>query len=134
MTIPASLLVAALNSLQNAMMLTPCWPRAGPTGGAGLACPAGICNLIWPTTFFAMVCYLLNRRAGGASCRWTAWAAGWRFFTSGFLDFPIFQFHRRVAAKHVDRHLQLAFIRVDFLNHAAEVEERAIVDLDRLAD
>src|SRR4051794_40558603 len=27
--------VLALKSLQNAMMLTPCWPRAGPTGGDG---------------------------------------------------------------------------------------------------
>ena len=28
----------------NAAMLTPCWPRAGPTGGAGVALPAGICS------------------------------------------------------------------------------------------
>src|SRR5262245_63655007 len=28
------------------MMLTPCWPRAVPTGGAGVACPA----LIWSFT------------------------------------------------------------------------------------
>ena len=27
-------------------MLTPCWPSAGPTGGAGVAFPAGICSLI----------------------------------------------------------------------------------------
>src|SRR5215212_5486466 len=33
--------VLALNSLQNAMMLTPCAPSAGPTGGAGFAAPAG---------------------------------------------------------------------------------------------
>ena len=33
--------VLALNSLQNAMILTPCAPRAGPTGGAGFAAPAG---------------------------------------------------------------------------------------------
>src|SRR6267378_6351659 len=43
---PACFWVAALNSLQNAMMLTPRGPSAVPTGGAGLACPAGICNLI----------------------------------------------------------------------------------------
>src|SRR5512136_471899 len=35
--------VAALYALQNSMMLTPCWPSAGPTGGAGVAAPA----LIW---------------------------------------------------------------------------------------
>mgnify|MGYP006879059816 CR=1 FL=1 len=35
-------LVAALKSLQNAMMFRPACPSAGPTGGAGLACPAPI--------------------------------------------------------------------------------------------
>ena len=44
--------VLALNSLQNCMMFTPCWPSAGPTGGAGLALPAGSCSLICPVTFF----------------------------------------------------------------------------------
>ena len=38
--------VRALNALQNSMMFTPCWPSAGPTGGDGFACPAGICSLI----------------------------------------------------------------------------------------
>src|SRR5215510_7044199 len=54
-TIPGWSLVLALNSLQKAMMLTPCWPSAGPTGGAGFAAPAGICSLICPVIFFAMV-------------------------------------------------------------------------------
>src|SRR5215470_5015042 len=44
--------VAALNCLQNSMMLTPCWPSAGPMGGAGLALPAGICSFTCPVTFF----------------------------------------------------------------------------------
>src|SRR5438034_2566132 len=51
---PACFCVAALNSLQNAMMFTPRGPRAVPTGGAGLACPAGICNLISATFSFAI--------------------------------------------------------------------------------
>src|SRR6266542_6788344 len=46
--------VWALKPLQNSMMLTPCWPRAGPTGGEGLALPAGICSLTIACTFFAM--------------------------------------------------------------------------------
>ena len=33
--------VFALYSLQNAAIFTPCWPNAGPTGGAGVALPAG---------------------------------------------------------------------------------------------
>src|SRR5680860_1308615 len=47
--------VFSLNALQNSMMLTECCPSAGPTGGAGLAAPAGICSLMKPATFFAMV-------------------------------------------------------------------------------
>ena len=48
--------VCALNDLQNSMMLTPCWPSAGPTGGAGLAAPAWICSLILVRTFLATAC------------------------------------------------------------------------------
>src|SRR5260370_37320167 len=47
--------VAALNSLQKPMMLTPCWPKAGPTGGDGFAFPAGSCSFTTPVTFFAIV-------------------------------------------------------------------------------
>ena len=44
--------VRALNSLQKAMMLIPCGPRAVPTGGAGFALPAGICSLTNPADLF----------------------------------------------------------------------------------
>src|SRR5271166_5359316 len=54
MTVPVSLWVCALNALQNSMMLIPCWPSAGPTGGAGLACPALACSLIVVRTFLAI--------------------------------------------------------------------------------
>ena len=46
--------VWALKALQNSMIFTPCCPSAGPTGGLGLACPAGICNLIYAVTFLAI--------------------------------------------------------------------------------
>src|SRR5271169_2212445 len=36
--------VLALNALQKSIILTPCGPSAVPTGGAGVALPAGICN------------------------------------------------------------------------------------------
>src|SRR5277367_190256 len=55
MTVPVSLWVWALKALQNSMMLIPCCPRAGPTGGAGLACPAFACSLIVVSTFLAIV-------------------------------------------------------------------------------
>src|SRR5579885_3039655 len=51
---PFSCAVCALKALQNSMMLTPCWPSAGPTGGAGFACPPGICSLMTVRIFFAM--------------------------------------------------------------------------------
>jgi len=51
---PAWLWVRELNSFTNAMMLIPCGPSAVPTGGAGVACPAGICNFTNPVTFFAI--------------------------------------------------------------------------------
>ena len=38
--------VRALNSFVKPEMLIPACPKAGPTGGAGVAFPAGICNLI----------------------------------------------------------------------------------------
>src|SRR5579863_10735403 len=58
---PASMdLVRSLNCLQKSMMLTPCWPSAGPTGGAGFAAPAGICSLITVLTFFAISFSLLQ--------------------------------------------------------------------------
>src|SRR5450756_1988885 len=63
-TSPAWDAVRSLYSLQKAMMFTPCWPRAGPTGGAGVALPALICSLTIALTFFAMrsLLTLTNRR------------------------------------------------------------------------
>src|SRR3982751_914100 len=52
--IPLRSLVWSLNCLTNMPMFTPCWPSAGPTGGAGVACPPGHCNLICAVTCFAI--------------------------------------------------------------------------------
>src|SRR5436853_7697872 len=49
------LAVLALNALQNSMILTPCWPSAGPIGGAGFAFPAGTCSLMYAVIFFAII-------------------------------------------------------------------------------
>src|SRR6202167_4042858 len=46
--------VLALNALQNSMMLTPCGPSAVPTGGAGVALPAGIWSFTIALIFFAI--------------------------------------------------------------------------------
>src|SRR5438067_1103031 len=59
--------VRALKVLQNSMMLTPCWPSAGPTGGAGVALPAGIWSLTYPVIFFIGGPLSVGMCEGGAS-------------------------------------------------------------------
>ena len=63
-TVPLSFCVWALNALTNSMMLTPCWPSAGPTGGAGDAWPPTAWSLICVRTFFAIQ-LLANAINGG---------------------------------------------------------------------
>src|SRR3954451_19501388 len=86
--------VCALNALQNSMMFTPCWPSAGPTGGARLAAPPGTWSLIRVRTFLAM------RRVGRL-------ARVGRTAPSNLLDLVEAHFHRRLAPEDRDEHLQL---------------------------
>src|SRR5690348_12210932 len=102
---PFSCAVCALNALQNSMMLTPCWPSAGPTGGAGLACPPGICSLMIVRTFLATSVQLLH-------------------LVEGQLD-------GHLALEDVDEHLQLLLVGVDVDDLAVEVRERARRHLHR---
>ena len=76
-----SLAVRALNSLQNCMMFRPCCPSAGPTGGAGLALPAGHWSLMSAVTFFITSSLLTRPRRisaadgrGGAVYAFSTWA------------------------------------------------------------
>src|SRR6266508_181597 len=96
---PFSCAVCALNALQNSMMLTPCWPSAGPTGGAGFACPPGIWSLISVRTFLAISVQLLDLVEG--------------------------ELHGNLALEDVDEHLQLLLVGVDVDDLAVEVGERA---------
>jgi hypothetical protein len=43
-----------LYSLQKAAIFTPCFPKAGPTGGAGVAFPAGKASFINAVIFLAI--------------------------------------------------------------------------------
>src|SRR6478735_7441822 len=97
---PFSCCVCALNALQNSMMLTPCWPSAGPTGGAGFACPPGICSLISVRTFFAI-------------------------YSVQLLDLVERELHGDLALEDVDEHLELLLVRIDVDDLAVEVGERA---------
>src|SRR3954464_1704741 len=109
-TVPRSLWVWALNALTNSMMFTPCWPRAGPTGGAGDAAPPTACSLIVVRPFFAI-----------------AWALD-------LLDLVEPDLDRRLAAEDRDEHLEAGGVLVDLRDLPGEVRERAGHDLDRLAD
>src|SRR3954449_12844005 len=99
MTVPAESWVWALNALQNSMMLMPCWPRAGPTGGAGDTCPATAWSLIWVRTFLAMVAFD---------------GTGWdRERSLDLLDLVEPDLDRRLAAEDRHKDLELGGVLVD---------------------
>src|SRR3954451_8617452 len=111
-TLPRCASVAALYCLQNSMMLTPCWPSAGPTGGAGVAAPALICSLIRPAIFFF----------GGMSA-----SSDLRYLAERELD-------RRLPAEDGHKDLQSLGLGVDLVDRRRQRGERAVHDGDRLAD
>src|ERR1700744_3543120 len=101
-----SFCVLALNCLQKSMMFKPCGPRAVPTGGAGVALPAGSCNLIVVCLFFAM-------------------SLPQKFVLLAKLFYARkIQFHRRRTAENRYRNFQAAVIAVDFFHGAVEISER----------
>src|SRR5512137_2159260 len=102
---PSSFAVFALNALQKSMMLTPAWPSAAPTGGAGVALPAGICSLMYPVTFFMKPCLLLRPSA------------------LQLLDLEEDELDRRRQAEDGDHHLEGVAVEVDLLHHSVEVRE-----------
>src|SRR6201986_57657 len=115
MTLPRWASVAALYALQNSMMLTPCWPSAGPTGGAGLASPALICSLISPTTFF-----------------FGAMSVGVPFWLN-LRDLGEAQFHRCFAAADGHQHLEFLLFGVDLVDRRRQRGERPVHNGDGLA-
>src|SRR5687768_1622050 len=56
--------VFALKFLQKSMMLTPCGPSAVPTGGAGVAAPAGHCSFTIALIFLAISSPVSSARQG----------------------------------------------------------------------
>src|ERR1700716_3737749 len=107
---PSSFAVLALKFLQKSMMFTPCGPSAVPTGGAGVALPAGSSILSTARSFFCPIPTSVN-----------------------FLDLQEVELDRRLPAEHVDKHLQLALLGVDLVDLAEEVGEGAVHDADALA-
>src|SRR5512139_547238 len=94
-----SLALRLLKPLQNSMMLTPCWPSAGPTGGEGLAFPAGIWSFTIACTFFAM---------------------------SEPFDLVVLELDRGEPSEDGHHHLQLAALRIEVVDGSLEVDERPL--------
>src|SRR3954453_14198341 len=112
------------------MMFTPCWPSAGPTGGAGVAAPA----LIWSLTiaesfrflggisgFLVVVC--CEPRTCQPRCEW-----------SDLGDLREGQLDRRLPAEDGDEDLQLLGVDVDLVDRCRERGERPVHHGHRLAD
>src|SRR3954454_20979994 len=95
------------------MMLTPCWPSAGPTGGAGLAAPAWICSLMIAASFFL---------------------GGMAVFLSDLGYLAERQLDRGLAPEDGHENVQLLVHRVDLADRRRQRGERAVHDGDRLAD
>src|ERR1019366_6805595 len=97
--------VLALNALQKSMMLTPCGPSAVPTGGAGVALPAGICNFTDAVIFFAI---------------------------STLFHLQELQLHRRGASENRHHHAQRSALRIDLVHFSGEIRERSLDDAHRI--
>src|ERR1700760_3943085 len=99
------------------MMLTPCWPRAGPTGGAGLAAPAWICSLMIAASFFF----------GGMTSLLFGWLAP-RQRRRGWLELGNLaerQLDRSLAAEDRDQDVQFLVHRVDLADRGRQGGEGA---------
>src|SRR5829696_5474271 len=99
------------------MMATPCGPRAVPTGGAGVACPAGI----W--IFTTAATRLLAIATASLLPRWSL----------ELRDFGELELDRGLPAEDVDEDLDLELVLVDLGDLAGEVGEGAGLDPHALA-
>src|SRR3954469_1100190 len=93
------------------MMLTPCWPSAGPTGGAGFAWPPGIWSLISVSTFLAISVPLVE-----------------------LLHVVESDLDRHLPLEDVHHYLKLLGVGVHVGDLAVEVCQRTGRDLHRLAE
>src|SRR2546430_15460342 len=85
-------------------MYTPCCPRAGPPGGAGLAFPAGICNLTGVLTSSAKPCPSPLQP----------------------LDLRKPQLPRSAPAKNADQDFHPPAFLIDLVHHPVAPEERSV--------
>src|SRR6266566_8620914 len=119
MMLPRWLSVAALYCLTKSMMFTPCGPSAVPTGGAGVAWPAGSCTLTTAASFFLL--------GGIEVCP----------YLYGFLDLGHLverKLDRSLAAEDRHQHLELLGVGVDLVHGGGKRGERAVHYGNALAD
>src|SRR5712691_6824479 len=102
--------VLALNALQKSMMLTPCGPSAVPTGGAGVAFPAGSCSRTTALTRFAIVFQTPQN--------------GWL----DFLDLEEIQYDWCLTTEKGNKHGNLIAVHIDIADRANKISEWAIDD------
>src|ERR671922_1054689 len=93
-------------------MLMPCGPRAVPTGGAGVALPAGSWSVRTARIFLAT----------GRSVPF-----------SEFLDLEEVELDGRLAAEDAHEHLDLVALGIDFVHRADELGERPVGHAHALA-
>src|SRR5260370_10356814 len=121
MMLPRWLSVAALYCLTKSMMFTPCGPSAVPTGGAGVAWPAGSCTLTTADSLFLLggIEYVPLLLELGPS-------------DLGYLVER--QLDGRLAAEDRHQHLELLGVRVDLVHGGGQGGERPVHHGNRLAD
>src|SRR5712672_2277206 len=106
------------------MMLICAWPSAGPTGGAGVALPAAICNLTEPVAFFAIVFF-------SPTCPSPKQPLTLKLLRH-LLHLVELQLHRGRTAENRYHHFQGLAIFVHLIHYAGEAGERTFGDAHRL--
>ena len=108
----------------NSTMLMPWGPSAVPTGGAGVALPAGSWRVRTVRIFLAM--------RFGPRCT-LAVGGGRGGAAHELLDLEEVELDGRLAAEDADQHLDLVALGVDLVDRADELGERAVRDAHALA-
>src|SRR5579883_3034559 len=110
--------VAALYCCTKSIVLTPWGPSAVPTGGAGVAAPAGSWIFTMAVTLRLATVLPLSPKVESLQLR----------------DLGEVQLDRGLPPEDVDEDLELEAVLVDLGDGAGEVGERAFLDAHALAD
>src|SRR6516162_8242852 len=119
--VPVWASVAALYCRQKSMIATPWGPSAVPTGGAGVALPAGIWIFTTAATLLLAMTipFATFLRAAVHDGRDVPWRARRRGSELG--DLTELELDRRLPTEDVDQHLELELVGVDLDDLAREV-------------